>query len=120
MGLADIVRSGVAIAASLVDDILVSVTIEARTGEDEYRKPAYAAGVPYDALVEDDVRLVKTDDRGEVLTRSKLSFLQNATVAVRDRVTLPDGSKGLVVDVKGLADPAGGRYLVEAWIGEPA
>lgn len=117
MGLADLVRGAVATAKGTVDDLLVSVTLERRTGEDEYRKPTYDGGVAYDAIVEDAIRIVATEDRGEVTTRSKVTLLQNVEVAPGDRFTLPDGSTGLVADVRGMADPAGGRYLVEAWIG---
>ena len=120
MGLASVVRSAVATAKTVADDLLVPVTHRACTGEDAYRKRAYSAAVTRMALVEDEVRMVRTEYRGEVATRAKVTFLENVTIGAQDEIVLPDGSTGPILDIRGLADTAGGRFVVEVWLGSGA
>ncbi|MGE3276727.1 MAG: hypothetical protein AB7O67_16570 [Vicinamibacterales bacterium] len=120
MALADIIRSGISTARGAVAGVMSTVSHAAHSGEDAYRKPTYAAAVSRQAIVEDDVRLVTTDDGREVLTQTRITFLDNVTVTTKDAITLPDGSTGPIVKVAGMHDPAGGRFLVRVWLGAEA
>lgn len=49
--------------------------------------------------------------------RAKVTFLFNVTIGTEDKLVMPDGTTGPILDIKGLQDPASGRYLTEVWLG---
>lgn len=128
MGLAAIVRSAVATANGVTSDLQVAVTHEAWTGVDGQGSSSYAAGVSRDAIVEHKQRLVRTAAGEMLMARARLMFLEpipdnGATgrrepIDPRDRITLPDGSTGPILDVQGMTDPATDRpYALEVFLG---
>lgn len=127
-GLADVVRAGVAAAHTITQTLQVDVSLARYTGQDAMGAVAYAAAADYPALVEYKVRLHTTASGKIVQTRAKVTFLTvippngaaNRTEPIdsRDRIVLPDGTTGPIVDVEGLVNPVTERpYLVECWIG---
>lgn len=127
-GLASIVRKAVAIADKTTESLQATVQhyawlSESITGFVEYDDP-----VSLPALVEDrdEIRQVSTGQT--VRARAKISFLKlvppngspgrQEPIDVRDKIVLPDGTSGPIVDIRGLVDPSTSRpYLPEVWIG---
>jgi hypothetical protein len=122
MGLLDIVRSGVAIANTLTVDLQAIVIREAAflpLTQDVRGEPNRAAGVNVPALVEMKQRMVKLATGEIIASRAKVTFLDPAIVIhVKDRLTLPDGSQGPILEVEGLVDRSTGKSILsEVFIG---
>lgn len=127
-GLADVVRAGVAVAHTITQTLQVGVSLARWQGQYAFGAVTYAAATDYPALVEYKVRLHETASGKLVQTRAKVTFLTvippngaaNRTEPIdsRDRIVLPDGTTGPIVDVEGLVDPGTERvYMSEVWIG---
>lgn len=128
MGLADIVRSGIAIAKNVTADLQVDITLEAWTGSDGYGAPTYAAAVILPAIVVKKQRIIK-NPLGEIIkSKHEVTILQPVTangatgreepIDPRDRITLPDESTGPILDVTGMIDPStGAPFMPEIWLG---
>ena len=118
MSLADILRAGVALAATTVESLRVDVSQERWTGQDVSGVPTYAAMVSRRGMLEPMTRaFVAPDGRAQSIT-AKLTFLDAAPVTVKDRLTLPDGTRPPIVRVG--APPLtedGTALLWEAWLG---
>lgn len=91
--LADLIRSGVNLAAVIVDDLLVRVQHERWVSQSGTGVPQYAAAVTRKVVYEQVRRRVALADGREVFASHKLTFMDGAPVSTRDRVTLPDGSR---------------------------
>lgn len=128
MGLQTTVASGIATAKSVTASLQDNITIAPWTSNDRTGAPSYGTAVTYPALVEWKQKMTK-DRRGrDVETQTKVTILQpiTATVATgrknpldpRDKVTLPDGTVGPILDVAGLLNPdTGYPYMFEIWLG---
>jgi hypothetical protein len=129
MALADVIRAGVAGVQAQLTSLQVTVTHEAWIGHaDAYGGPDYAPPVSLSALVQEGTNQRRLPT-GEVITaRACVSFLQpvpaNGAVGrrepidPRDRVTLPSGITGPLVENPGaMVDPSTGRpYLSVFWL----
>jgi len=129
MGLADIVRSGIAIAKNVTAGLQVEITLEAWTGNDAYGSSTYAAKVPLSAVVEEEQRLIRQDTGDDVMSKTKVTILQPVTangatgrrepIDPRDRIILSNGVTGPILDAKGLIDPStNAPYMFEVWLGD--
>lgn len=129
MGLDAIVRSGVALANRITDSLQVDVTHEAWTGDDKYVKPTFAAAVTRSAIVEMRPRLRRLASGKEVMAYAVVTFLvpiaangaagRREPIDPRDRITLPDGFTGPILEAVGVTDPTTNRpYVLEVVLGE--
>lgn len=129
MGFDDLVRSGINLANTLTSTLQVTVTHEAWTGKDVHGKPSYAAGVNRNAIVEHKQRWVRGRDSNVIATMPVVTILGPITangasgrkepLDPRDRITLPDGRTGPIMDVKFIVDPdTGYPYMYEVTLGE--
>jgi hypothetical protein len=73
-------------------------------GTDAYNKPTYSSAVTYSCVLEQKTRLVRTPGGQEVMSKHLLTFVQPVEVGPKDRITLPDGSTGPILDVNGVMD----------------
>ena len=118
MSLVDVLRAGVATIDKVTGDggIQLNITHEAWTGHDAHGAPTYAAGVTISAIVERKSRLVRLTN-GELVTAKAAINIPRAIVSngatgrhepidVRDKITLPDGDSGPILDTQGLYDSA--------------
>lgn len=123
MGLADIVRSGIALANALTDSLQGTVSIERWTGQSNTGVPTYAAAFEVKAIVEPSKVWSKNPTGGDMFLTSKVSILQpldpqgtagrDEPLDQRDRITLPDGSTCPISMVDGsIMDPATGRPML--------
>jgi hypothetical protein len=117
MGLDALVRSGVAMAKSLTASLQPTVSHAAYVSRNEYGVPTYATAVDRPALVEVKSRWLRRTDGSELVARATVTILENVTVTPLDKIMLPDGSTGPILDVQGLADPAGGLFYVQVFLG---
>lgn len=130
-GLADVVRAGVAVAHQVTASLQVDVSLARWTGQDSMGAVTYVAAADYLALVEYKVRLHTTASGKIVQTRAKVTFLvvipphgavgRTEPIDSRDRIVLPDGTTGPIVDVAGLVNPSTERpYMLEVYLGTGA
>lgn len=118
MGLDAILRSGVAIAKSVTASLQSVVSHEVFSSEDEWSNPTYAAAVNRNAIVERRVKMIRTVDGREILSTMQVTFLEDVTVSVKDRLTV-DGLTAPIVSVSGTVDPTTGRgYVTQVALGE--
>lgn len=114
-GFADLVRNGVALADSLTATLQANVTYEAWTGRDGFGEPIYAAATLVPALVERTSKMVIDSAGRQIRAEHVISFLRpiaangaagrDEPIDARDRITLPDGSTGIIAAVDTLVDP---------------
>lgn len=115
-----IVRSGIALADSLTESLQATVSHSANTGQDNFGADTYAAAISRDAIVEYKARQHQTGSGEIVQTQAKVVFLRPVTITARDKIILPNGSTGPIVDIEGLVDPTTNQlYMIEVWLGLP-
>ena len=130
MSLADILRSGIATINTITADgeLQVDVTLEAWTGSDSHGAPTYAAGVTIPAIVEMKNRLINIANGEQVQSRATVTFVRPVTangatgrrepIDPRDKITLPDGETGPILDVQGVFDSStDAPYMLEVFLG---
>lgn len=120
MGLLDTVRSGIAVANALTADLQATVVREAYTsGQDVRGEPNRSGPVNVTAIVEYKTRMVKVTSGELIVSRAKVTFLDPTLVIhPKDRLTLPDGTNGPILETEGLADRVTGRaVLTQVYIG---
>ena len=128
MGLADLVRKGVAIANSNTSDLQDEVTLEAWIGDDSHGKPQFATPIAIKAIVEKKQQLVRLSTGQEVQQQTKVTFLEPVTpngaaerrepIDPRDRIVLPDSSTGPILGVVGMLDSGThAPYMLEVSLG---
>jgi hypothetical protein len=124
----DIIRNGVAIADRLTKDLQAIVTHEAWVGQTGSGRSMYGPPINRKAIVDTRVRDRVTNAGQTVTTRASIQFLEaiepNGAIGrvepidPRDRITLPDGTSGPIVDIGGFIDGQTNRpYTSEVWIG---
>jgi hypothetical protein len=128
MGFDDLVRDGIALATTLTSDLQDNVVLSRWTGVDGYNKPTYADPVTHPALIENKQRQIRLPGGEVIQSRTKVTFLHPMTahgaakrkepLDPRDKIVLPDGRTGPILDVKGLIDPSTGfPYMIEVFLG---
>ncbi len=118
MGLESLVASGVALANSLTSDLQHDVVHEAYEGPNDQGAPTYGSAVQRPALVEHRQRQVRGDEGNVVMARAKVSFLHPVRIGPLDRITLPDGTTGPILDIEGMVNGStGAPYMLEVWLG---
>lgn len=128
MAFDDLVRTGVSLANDLTGSLQTTVTHEAWTGMDELGDETYAGPVTLNAIVNQRQRERRTNTGETIMTRAEITILETITpngaagrvepIDNRDRITLPDGTTGPIVDTEGILDPDTNRpYFARVWLG---
>lgn len=128
MSLLDDVRDAVSTADDETKDLQATVQHEAWTGADQYGTPTFAAAVARRAIVDQQQHEHRTATGELVATQAYVAFIEPITpngaagrvepIDPNDRITLPDGTTGPIVDVSGFVDAGTGRPLFsEVWLG---
>lgn len=112
-----LVRSGVALANSLTGSLQATVLHQVGTVDGRGQVHVNPVPVPRQALVERSMRTIVAFDGTEKVSDTKVTLLAPVEVGQYDRITLPDGSYGPILNVQGLLDPAGAPYLTQVWMG---
>lgn len=128
MGFDDIVRNGVALADSLTSSLQANVMHSQFTGQDGFGTSSFGAAVSRPAIVSQKQRLHVLSSGQTVMTKAKIMFLRpippngaadrTEPIDTRDKIVLPDGTTGPIVDVVGLTDPETSRpYFATIFLG---
>ena len=121
MALADVIRSGVATAKSILGagNLLPEVNHFAWDGTSRGGdgKPSLAAAVPRAALVE-DVDIKTTDVNGdEVSAKIRILFLEYVVVRPEDKLVLADGRTGRILRIdRGPQTVNGQTFYVQVYL----
>jgi len=117
----DLVRDGVALAASLLNDggLMASVSHYPVTSRTDYGEPAFGSATTRRAVVSEGTQSVRNAN-GELETFSaKVVFLGVVTVTHGDKLVLPSGGWGLVRRIdRGIADGDNVGFTTTVYIGE--
>lgn len=117
-GLRDIIADAVATADDLTSDIQPQVRLQRWTGQTGAGKPTYAAAVLEPAIVDWQQRRVRTKSGAEAVSRAYVGFLRPVAIDEKDKITLPDGTTGPILDMSGFVDRAtGAPFFVQVWLG---
>jgi len=128
MGLLDVVRSAVKIADNVTKPLQAEVKFEKSTGKDRYGKVNFdRAPVYLKAIVDWKQKHVRTTSGNLTVTRASVTFLDVAALAEAtvnegvndtDKITLPDGTTGPILDMSGFIDPGTGQPIAtEVFLG---
>lgn len=90
-----------------------TITLESYAGVDGYSKPRYGSPTSYTARVEYKARLVK-DSRGNEVVSSATVYLMIVPPGLsdKDRITLPDGKKPVIITVEIQADTSANYFAI--------
>ncbi len=122
-GFADLVRTLVGMADTLTASLQANVSHYAwsEASKDNSGKVTWGSATSRAALVEDTHTFVRNQAGEMVLATTKVTFLRQVTIDVRDKIVLPDGKTSKILRVDGFVDPSGavtgGRYLTQVYLG---
>lgn len=127
MSLDSIIRNGVKTINKTTKSLQPVVQISAWIGSTYKGADSYASPIEVQALVIQKQELRRTASGEMVMTKAYVAFIQpvppNGAVGrvepidPRDKIVLPDGTTGRIVNTDGLIDPAISRpYLSEVWL----
>lgn len=119
MSFLDTLRSGIALARTLTDSLQTTVTQEVSAGQDLRGKQIYPTIVSQKAIVEMRQRAIKTSNGESVIARASILFLDPAVVVnYTDRLTLPNGYSGPILEIEGFMDPGTQKpMLTQVYLG---
>lgn len=113
MSLLDVLRSGVRIADGVTKPLQAIVTLERYSGEDSYGTKTYTGVVKLRAIVDWKQKQVRTQTGILSVSRASVMFIDaaalkkatnNEGIDDNDRITLPDGTTGPILDMSGFID----------------
>lgn len=121
MALLDVVRAGIALAHSVTNagNLQATVTHEAFVSQTAKGVRSYGAPVSRPALVEFKNHSVVSATGEMSVARATVTFLDASVVITDDdRITLPDGTTGPIIDRVGLVDKLTGQpVLTQIYLG---
>lgn len=129
MGLADVIRSGVAVINSVTSDLQVTVQHYAWLSNNDDGESVYDTVVNLSAIVEyGKEQSMDVNGRQSLVKGTAITVVGPITdngganrrepVDPRDRLVLPDGTSGPILSMKGVADPStGDQYVYEIFLG---
>jgi len=127
VALIDIVRSGVKLADNLTKSLQATVQFQRHLGDDGFGTDTYATAVPLKAIVDWKQKHLRTQTGELSVSRASIMFIDlaalNATtggqgVSDQDKITLPDGTTGPILDMSGFIDAGTGHPVAtEVFIG---
>ncbi len=133
MGLDQTFRDGVATINTVTRDLQANIVHFAWTDQSSSGDPVYtpASGTLRKAVVEPMNRMRHMDDGRVIEIMARVIFVEivppnggskrtSEPFDLRDKVQLPDGTTGPIIDIKGVTDPTTTRsYHNEVLIGKP-
>lgn len=128
MSLLDTLRLGVGIADKQTKSVQALVTFEKMVmSNDGYGTKTYPMAVQLRAIVDWKQKQVRTQSGTLSVTRASVMFLDVAALALathgegiddNDKITLPDGTTGPILDMAGFIDAGTGQPLAtEVFLG---
>ena len=127
MSLLDIVRTGIKIADQQTKSLQATVTFERKLADTAYGPSGFGSPVKMRAIVDWKQKQVRTPEGVLSVTRASVLFLDVAEVAKatgnegisdQDKITLPDGTTGPILDMSGFIDAGTGQPVAtEVYLG---
>lgn len=128
MGLDSIIRNAITLANSVTADLQTTVTHEAWIGQNSRGLPTYDDAVSRSAVVEFKQVRRRRPDGSETLQAARVTFVgpiasngadgRREPIDNRDRITLPNGYSGPILEVLGVVDPTtGAPYALDVILG---
>lgn len=131
MSLLDTLRTGVKIVDDVTKPLQATVSFERYIGSDGYGTLLYAPAVPLKAIVDWKQKQVRTVSGILSVSRASVMFLDivaltaatpagftTAGVSDEDKITLPDGTTGPILDMAGFIDAGTGHPIAtEVFLG---
>lgn len=127
MSLLDVLRAGVKIADKVTKPVQPMVSFERYLSVDGYGTKTYASIAPLAAVVDWKQKQVRTMNGILSVSRASVLFLDVAALSKAtggqgiddsDRITLPDGTTGPILDMSGFIDAGTGHPLAtEVFLG---
>jgi hypothetical protein len=120
MSLLDVLRSGVAIADTILKPLEAVVQVERYTGTDAYGSNTWASPVPMKAICDWKQSQVRTLSGNLSVSRVVVTFIDIKEMEAvtgglgihdLDIITLPDGTTGPILDMSGFIDAITGQPL---------
>lgn len=121
MSLLDVVRSGVAIADGITKPLQPTVTFERMVlSGDGYGTKTYPVSVPLTAIVDWKSMQLRTPSGVLDVIRPHIMFLNigdivaatgGAGISEEDKITLPDGTTGPILNMRGFMDAGTGHPI---------
>lgn len=96
--------------ADWLDMMPATVSVARFQSRDAYGAPTFAAAVNYRARVDFRTRLVRGPNAEMVVARGRAWLATVDAITAEDRVTLPDGSVPIILQVNQVPDEAGPLY----------
>lgn len=127
MSLLDVLRSGVKTIDQVTKPLQSTVTLERFTRDPSGYNPKFGPPIPMKAIVDWRQRQVRTPTGVLSVSRAMVMFVDikemeaatgGAGLDDNDRITLPDGTTGPILDMAGFIDPGTGHPIAtEVYIG---
>lgn len=89
-----------------------TVGIEPWSSTDAYSKPTYTTSVEYTCLIVKQPKMVRTVTGQEKVSSAQVYLTSAPTLTVKDRVTLPDGTKPVILSIDTFPDTRGDYFSV--------
>lgn len=128
MGFDRLIRRMVAVANNLTSSLQCDVSHYAWTGSDEFSKPTYATAVTRKAIVSYDQKEHRMSGGNEIVQKASIVFVgpissngasdRREPIDNRDKIVLPNGYTGPIIEIIGVSDPStGAPYALEVLMG---
>lgn len=88
-----------------------TVAIEPFSAYNDYGEPTYGTAVSNNARIVQKTKMVRDAGGKEVVSTTQIYVNGSATVATTSRITLPDGTKPLILAIDITPDARGNAYL---------
>jgi hypothetical protein len=126
MSLLDDIRDAIGVANDETSDLQPTVMLE-HVITSEYGPVGYTTPVPLKAIVDWKQKQLRTPDGVLSVSRASVMFLDAQALAAAtngegiddtDRITLPDGTTGPILDMAGFIDAGTGHpFAIEVFLG---
>lgn len=127
MSLLDVIRSGVKIADKITKPLQPTVGFERALGDNGFGGISYSLQFHPHALVDWKQKMLRTPGGEMTVSRASVQFLDidelmmitaGEGVNDQDRITLPDGTTGPIIDMSGFIDAGTGHpFATEVFLG---
>ena len=87
-----------------------TITVEPWLSKDKYGQPSFGPGVARTCRIEGKNKLVRALDGQERVSATTIYVYGAAGIGYKDRVTLPDGSRPIILAVEQMPDDHGDYY----------
>lgn len=115
----DLIREGVGIIDDMTkNDLQVAVGVARWLAQNVLGAPTFGATTSVQAFVDYDQGVIRTADGKEVRYKAWVMFPRPQLLALKDKIILPNGTTGPILNTNGFVDSATGEsYYREVYLG---